>query len=75
MIEDREYIVEQLNRVERNLRRAADATARASSEFAEKGLTDVVTSLLNELLWALPNLGIQGVISSTMREAEREKKS
>lgn len=72
-IEDRSYIVEQLSRVERQLQRALLAVSEAKRDFEERGQTDTITGLLNDLLWTLPNLGIQTVVSATMREAERGK--
>jgi hypothetical protein len=71
MINDREPIVQKMNEIAKGLREAADRTEMQAKYFARDGHPDTVTSVLNELLWMTPNLGIQATINRLVRELER----
>ena len=71
MIKNREPIVEQINEIVKSLREAADRFEIQGKYFARNGNADAVQSLVNELLWLTPNLGIQRLISRMVRELER----
>ncbi len=70
--EDRHIIAEQLERIARGLERATNSVRATAKSFENNGRGDEITSLLNELLWLLPNLGIQAAISTLVRDLERE---
>lgn len=67
-----EMVVERLEAIADRLERTALSVRRGAKEV-ESGQLDAVETVLNELIWMTPNLGIQAVISQMVRELGAKK--
>jgi hypothetical protein len=64
-----EYLLKIADRLES----AAKDIRGHTAHMQKTGNYDEVQSIINTLLWLTPNLGIQAVLGSLIRELEREK--
>lgn len=69
---DVEYTAQQMDKVATALHRAADEAAAAAADMRKSENFDAAGHAINSLLWVLPNLGLQTIHSSIVRELERE---
>jgi hypothetical protein len=65
-------ITERLEAIANRLERTALSVRQCASRIEGGGNIDEAETIINELLWMLPNLGIQAVISQTIREIQKK---
>jgi hypothetical protein len=72
-VNDVEMIAEQMEAIAGRLERYA-SNLRAQTEFVRKThRIEEAESVLNELMWLTPNLGIQALVSRYVRAIQRGK--
>lgn len=72
MTKDYSTIADRLDKVAMNLRDAAERMEMQAKRFRKDPDPNCIGDILNELLWVLPNLGIQAAVNATIRELQRE---